>query len=90
VANRDPRVFSDPNVFDIDRVPRTAHLAFGYGPHFCLGTALARMEVELSIATLLRRLPGLAPAIAVEELPWRHDRINGGIEEFPVVWRDDQ
>lgn len=90
VANRDPRVFSDPNVFDIERVTRTAHLAFGYGPHFCLGTALARMEVELSIATLLRRLPGLAPAIGVDELPWRHDRINGGIEEFPVVWREDQ
>ncbi|MFI9011413.1 cytochrome P450 [Actinosynnema sp. NPDC053489] len=89
-ANRDPRVFDDPNAFDIDRVARTAHLAFGYGPHFCLGTALARMEVELSIATLLRRLPGLAPAIPVGELRWRHDRINGGIEEFPVVWRDDQ
>lgn len=90
VANRDPRIFPDPNVFDIDRKSATPHLAFGYGPHFCLGTALGRVQVELSIATLLRRLPGIAPAIPIHELPWRHDRINGGIEAFPVVWREDQ
>jgi cytochrome P450 len=90
VANRDPRIFPDPNVFDIDRTPAVPHLAFGYGPHFCLGTALAKLEVELSVTTLLRRLPGLAPAIGIDELPWRHDRINGGIESFPVVWQEDQ
>jgi cytochrome P450 len=90
VGNRDPRFFPDPNVFDIDRTPAVPHLAFGYGPHFCLGTALAKLEVTLSITTLLRRLPGLAPAIPLDELPWRHDRINGGIEAFPVVWREGQ
>ncbi|QFZ21235.1 cytochrome P450 [Saccharothrix syringae] len=90
VANRDPRIFPNPNEFDIDRTPTSPHLAFGYGPHFCLGTAVARLQVELSITTLLRRLPGLAPAVPIDELPWRHDRINGGIESFPVVWRDDQ
>lgn len=87
VGNRDPRIFPDPNVFDIDRSPAVPHLAFGYGPHFCLGTALAKLEVTLSITTLLRRLPGLAPAVPIDELLWRHDRINGGIEAFPVVWQ---
>lgn len=89
-ANRDPRFFADPNVFDIDRRPSVPHLTFGYGPHFCLGAALGRMQVELSIATLLRRFPGLAPAIPIDELPWRHDRVNGGIASFPVVWAEDQ
>ena len=48
-GNRDPRFFPDPNVFDIDRAPTVPHLTFGFGPHFCLGTALGRMQVELSI-----------------------------------------
>lgn len=85
-GNRDPRVFPDPNVFDIDRVPTAPHLTFGFGPHFCLGTALGRMQVELSIGELLRRLPGLTPAVPIEEIPWRHDRMNGGIASFPVTW----
>ncbi|MEV4846070.1 cytochrome P450 [Micromonospora matsumotoense] len=85
-GNRDPRVFPDPNVFDIDRAPTTPHLTFGFGPHFCLGTALGRMQVELSIGELLRRLPGLTPAVPIEEIPWRHDRMNGGIASFPVTW----
>ncbi|WP_228542645.1 cytochrome P450 [Micromonospora sp. S-DT3-3-22] len=86
VGNRDPRVFPDPNVFDIDRVPTAPHLTFGFGPHFCLGTALGRMQVESSIGELLRRLPGLAPAVPLDEIPWRHDRMNGGIASFPVTW----
>ncbi|GHJ09249.1 cytochrome P450 [Micromonospora humidisoli] len=86
VGNRDPRVFPDPDVFDIDRVPTAPHLTFGFGPHFCLGTALGRMQVELSIGELLRRLPGLAPAVPLDEIPWRHDRMNGGIASFPVTW----
>lgn len=85
-GNRDPRVFPEPNVFDIDRVPAAPHLTFGFGPHFCLGTALGRMQVESSIGELLRRLPGLAPAVPLDEIPWRHDRMNGGIASFPVTW----
>jgi cytochrome P450 len=85
-GNRDPRVFPDPNVFDIDREPKAPHLAFGYGPHYCLGSALGKMQVELATGALLERLPGLAPAIPLDELPWRHDRINCGIKSFPVVW----
>ncbi len=85
-GNRDSRFFPNPNVFDIERASKTPHLTFGFGPHFCLGAALGKMQVELSLATLLRRLPNLAPAIPLDELPWRHDRINMGIAKFPVTW----
>ncbi len=85
-GNRDSRFFPNPNVFDIERVPTSPHLTFGFGPHFCLGAALGKMQIELSLATLLRRLPNLAPAIPLDELPWRHDRINCGIAAFPVTW----
>jgi cytochrome P450 len=85
-GNRDPRVFAEPNVFDIDRVAAAPHLGFGYGPHFCLGSALGRLQVEVAIGTLLRRLPGLAPAVPLSQIPWRHDRLNCGIASLPVVW----
>ncbi|MBV9824025.1 MAG: cytochrome P450, partial [Actinobacteria bacterium] len=85
-GNRDSRYFPNPNVFDIERASKTPHLTFGFGPHFCLGAALGKMQVELSLATLARRLPNLAPAIPLDELPWRHDRINMGIAKFPVTW----
>lgn len=85
-GNRDPRFFPAPNVFDIDRRPGVPHLTFGFGPHFCLGTALGRMQVELSLGALLTRMPALSPAVPLAEIPWRHDRMNGGIASFPVTW----
>ena len=56
-ANRDPDVFDEPDRFDIDRPNRAEHLSFAYGPHFCLGAALARLEGELMINTLVTRFP---------------------------------
>jgi cytochrome P450 len=56
-ANRDPEVFDEPDRFDIDRPNRAEHLSFAYGPHFCLGAALARLEGELMINTLVTRFP---------------------------------
>jgi len=85
-GNRDRRVFAEPNVFDIDRVSTAPHLGFGYGPHFCLGSALGKLQVEVAIGTLLRRLPGLGPAVPLTEIPWRHERLNCGIASFPVTW----
>jgi len=84
-ANRDPVAFPDPHSFRIDRAPNP-HLTFGFGSHFCLGAALGRMQVEVSIATLLRRFADLAAAIPLDEIPWRHDRVNGGIAALPVTW----
>jgi cytochrome P450 len=58
-ANRDPRVFDDPDTFQIRRPNAGRHLAFAHGPHFCLGAHLARLEARIAVATLLDRLPQL-------------------------------
>jgi cytochrome P450 len=55
-ANHDPRRFERPDVFDIDRV-MDRHLAFGFGPHFCLGARLARLEARVSLEEIHKRLP---------------------------------
>jgi cytochrome P450 len=84
-ANRQPEMFDRAEVFDIRR-RQNPHLAFGYGPHFCLGAALGRLLIDVELSTLLRRFPGLAPAVALTDLPWRQERFNCGIAEFPVAW----
>ncbi|WP_049565121.1 cytochrome P450 family protein [Nonomuraea sp. SBT364] len=62
-ANRDPRVFADPDRLDLARDPGTnGHLGYAHGPHFCLGAALARLETQVALTALLRRFPDLALA----------------------------
>ena len=61
-ANRDPKVFADPQTFDVRRPNARDHVAFSSGIHFCLGAALARMEGEVALQTLFERFPDLAPA----------------------------
>lgn len=84
-ASRDPRHFPDPDRFDIRRAPR-GHLAFGHGVHHCLGAPLARVEGSIALATLLRRLPGLALAGAPDSLTWRSGTMLRGLTELPVRW----
>ena len=58
-ANRDPSFFADPDRFDIHRANASEHMSFGVGTHFCLGAPLARLEAEISLRVLLRRLANL-------------------------------
>jgi cytochrome P450 len=58
-ANRDGAAFECPEQFRVDRAKAQQHLAFGQGIHFCVGAALARMEVQVAVGRLLERLPGL-------------------------------
>jgi cytochrome P450 len=66
-ANRDESVYADAEKFDITR-PASRHLAFGQGAHFCLGAALARLEAQIAIGTLVRRFPKLA--LATPQVAW--------------------
>jgi cholest-4-en-3-one 26-monooxygenase len=60
-ANRDPRVFENPELFDITRTPNP-HLAFGIGTHFCMGSHIARLEMRVTLEEFLRRFPKVSLA----------------------------
>ena len=79
-ANRDPAVFAKPDGFDLGREPNP-HLTFGAGIHFCLGATLARLELETSFATVLRRLPNME---LVETPTWKPNYIIRGLRELRV------
>ena len=82
-ANRDPAVFADPERFDVQRHPNP-HLSFGYGPHFCVGAALARMECQIAFSTLLRRLCDLR--LASDTPKWRPAFGVRSLETLPVTF----
>lgn len=85
-ANRDPEAFDDPDRLDFHRNAR-AHVAFSYGPHQCLGHALARMELEIVFRKLFERFPALALAVAREQVPLRPHNVGlFGVEALPVTW----
>lgn len=75
-ANHDPSAFDDPLQFDIQRFAGTApnpHLAFGHGPHYCLGANLARMELQEAFRALVTRLPTLRAQEDLSTLRWTND-----------------
>ncbi|MEV7584564.1 cytochrome P450 family protein [Streptomyces erythrochromogenes] len=84
IADRDPARFPDPDRLDITRQDN-AHLAFGHGVHYCLGAPLARLEGQIAIGTVLRRLPGLALAVAPDEIRWRPGGLRGPLS-LPVTF----
>ncbi|ACY98141.1 MULTISPECIES: cytochrome P450 [Thermomonospora] len=81
-ANRDEEVFDDPFRFDIERSPND-HIAFGNGPHFCLGNSLARLEMKVMFEQLLARLPDIEP-VEEGEPPHRPANFVSGYETFKV------
>jgi pimeloyl-[acyl-carrier protein] synthase len=82
-ANRDSAHFPDPDRLDITRRDNR-HIAFGFGIHFCLGAPLARVEGQIAIGTLLRRLPALALGTPAPE--WRGSSVLRGLKALPVTF----
>ncbi len=80
-ANRDPEVFSEPDLLDITRDP-CPHVAFGAGIHFCLGAQLARLEGQIAIPAVVRRFPRLR--LTGDGLRWRPAPVMRGLEALPV------
>jgi cytochrome P450 len=80
-ANRDPRAFAEPERFDISRMPND-HLAFGGGgPHFCLGSHVARVEIDAMFRQLLARLPDLQK---IGETEWQPSTFISGPKHIRV------
>jgi cytochrome P450 len=84
-ANRDGEAFAEPDTLNITRL-ENSHLAFGKGIHYCLGASLARLEGQVAISTLLRRLPNLRLLVEPEALEWRPGSLIQGLRHLPVVF----
>lgn len=84
-ANRDPEAFPEPDKFDIHRKARN-HVAFGHGLHHCIGAELARVELQVVLKTLFRRIPDLRLAKPWNELNYKDGNVMYGVYEMPVTW----
>jgi len=82
-ANRDENYFDHPDSLDITR-ENNKHLAFGQGVHYCLGAALARLEGQIAVSTLVQRMPDVRLSIAPGQICWRGGFILRGLEALPV------
>ena len=82
-ANRDPAVYADPDRLDIARRAKS-HFAFGLGRHFCLGSSLARLEIQTAIASLVQRFPKLELDAAEPE--FRPSLFLRGLARLPLRW----
>jgi cytochrome P450 len=85
-ANRDPAAYPDADCFEPRRwlvdPPPPAPLSFAFGPHYCLGASLAKLEAETMLETLLASRPEIA--LADEALAWRHTGLFRGLRALPV------
>jgi hypothetical protein len=82
-ANRDPSQFSDPDSLDICR-RNNGHVAFGSGIHYCLGAPLSRLEGQIAINTIVKRLPSIR--LADHALQWRENMSVRGLESLPCIF----
>jgi cytochrome P450 len=84
-ANWEEGYFPEPDRLDVTRDARR-HQAFGFGIHQCLGQPVARLELEIVLPTLFRRVPTLRLATELEKLPFKEDGLVYGLYELPVTW----
>ncbi|MFV2098347.1 MULTISPECIES: cytochrome P450 [unclassified Micromonospora] len=84
-ANRDPEVFTDPDRLDLTRTSNP-HVGFGHGVHHCLGAQLARMELQVAVEAVVRRLPQLRLAVPEDQLVWKTGLLVRGLSAMPVTW----
>ena len=82
-ANRDEEVFDDPTRLDVTRNPNP-HMAFGKGPHFCLGTPLARIEGQIVLGEIIRRYSSIELAEPVDNIPWINSLVTRGPSRIPL------
>ncbi len=85
-ANWDPQAFAEPDRLYLHRSGADRNVAFGYGRHQCVGQQLARAELQIVYRTLVRRVPTLALAVPVADVPFKDDRLAYGVYELPVSW----
>jgi cytochrome P450 len=85
IANADPSVCPYATTLDLDR-DRVPHIAFGFGPHTCLGQHLARAEMQIMLTRLFDRFPTLELAVPFEEMPWGSPQGSFRIVNLPVRW----
>ncbi|HET6704288.1 cytochrome P450 [Amycolatopsis sp.] len=86
LANRDASVVEDPDRLDLRR-PAHRHMTFGHGPHQCLGMPLARLELQIAFPALVRRIPTLRRAVAMDRIEFREPGMGVyGVKELPVTW----
>ena len=81
-ANRDPAVFPRPHELDVRRPEARQNVAFGFGPHFCLGAALGRLEAGIALRTLVTRFPRLR--LAADDLDWTGHAMLRRLVRLPV------
>ena len=82
-ANRDPDAFPEPNRLDLSRRPNR-HVSFGFGVHLCVGAPLARLQAQVVLPKLVRRLPNLE--LTSEKLEWDRNLLHRGLKALPVSW----
>jgi cytochrome P450 len=85
-ANRDPEVFDNPNALDVTRKPNP-HMAFGKGPHFCLGAPLSRLEGQIALSAVIERFSSVELREPIESIPWLNSMVTHGPTRLPLRLR---